>query len=291
MSSVVAGDPTVSPGPAMLYHYTDAPGLHGILSNLELWASDCRFLNDTTELDYAREVIVSAMRAVPNPALRAGHPQHANADDFGRQFKHYKDSLKMNVRQSSAFVACFCEQNDLLSQWRGYGSDHGYCIGFRRSALEQAAERFLNTDPVPCVRRVEYGPTPTQRALGAALDRVEADSDLAHPGSKGYALARFLTPLVAAIKNPAFSEEREWRFICPFRGEVPGEKLRYPIEFRPSGVAIVPYVAVGFEPHAITSITVGPGSNSELRKIGVRTFLSELGIRADIVDSEVPYRW
>jgi hypothetical protein len=34
----------------LLYHYTDAKGLHGILETEQLWASSYQFLNDATEL-------------------------------------------------------------------------------------------------------------------------------------------------------------------------------------------------------------------------------------------------
>ena len=40
------------------------------------------------------------------------------------------------------FAVCFCENGDLLSQWRGYaGGKYGYSIGFDSDALMQIADR------------------------------------------------------------------------------------------------------------------------------------------------------
>ena len=36
----------------ILYHYTDAKGLEGIITKKVIWASDYRFLNDANELNY-----------------------------------------------------------------------------------------------------------------------------------------------------------------------------------------------------------------------------------------------
>jgi hypothetical protein len=40
--------------PSVLYHYTDAAGLRGIVESQTIFASDVEFLNDAQELLYAR---------------------------------------------------------------------------------------------------------------------------------------------------------------------------------------------------------------------------------------------
>jgi hypothetical protein len=44
------------------------------------------------------------------------------------------------------YVTCFCESTDLLSQWRAYGSDHGYAIEFSANSPSQKAEAMLRSD-------------------------------------------------------------------------------------------------------------------------------------------------
>ena len=43
--------------PRVLYHYTDAAGLLGMLKSQRVWATNTRFLNDPTEGDYAAAVV------------------------------------------------------------------------------------------------------------------------------------------------------------------------------------------------------------------------------------------
>lgn len=44
-----------------------------------------------------------------------------------------------------AYAVCFCDNGDPLSQWRGYGVDGGYALGFDRERL-RAAEPFNEYD-------------------------------------------------------------------------------------------------------------------------------------------------
>jgi hypothetical protein len=42
--------------PARVYHYTSTDGLLGILDSGHLWATDLRYLNDTSELHFGRSL-------------------------------------------------------------------------------------------------------------------------------------------------------------------------------------------------------------------------------------------
>ncbi|HET8798761.1 MAG TPA: hypothetical protein VFO89_13795, partial [Thermoanaerobaculia bacterium] len=53
------------PLPSNLYHYTTADGLRGILTHGHIWATNVRYMNDRSELTYAREVVFDELnRAV-----------------------------------------------------------------------------------------------------------------------------------------------------------------------------------------------------------------------------------
>ncbi|HEY3830871.1 MAG TPA: hypothetical protein VGO03_01130 [Acidimicrobiia bacterium] len=53
--------------PSTLHQYTDAAGLFGIVNSRELWATDCRFLNDSTEYQLGLELVTNALVKMPNP--------------------------------------------------------------------------------------------------------------------------------------------------------------------------------------------------------------------------------
>jgi hypothetical protein len=44
-------------GPAILYHYTAADGLLGMLQSHQIWATNVRFINDRSELDYGINLV------------------------------------------------------------------------------------------------------------------------------------------------------------------------------------------------------------------------------------------
>lgn len=50
------------PLPPVLYHYTTQTGLLGILQGNCLWATDSRYLSDSSEYSYGLERIVGALR-------------------------------------------------------------------------------------------------------------------------------------------------------------------------------------------------------------------------------------
>jgi hypothetical protein len=47
----------------VLYHYTTADGLKGIVENDELWATSAYYLNDSTEIMYGYQLIDEALEA------------------------------------------------------------------------------------------------------------------------------------------------------------------------------------------------------------------------------------
>lgn len=106
--------------PSIIYHYTTISGLIGIVTHNELWASDCQFLNDGTELNYARNIFFDEV-------------QKLNLNQI-QGIDYYVAGPSLN--DFRIFITCFCENNDLLSQWRGYGIDQGYALGFDINQLQ-----------------------------------------------------------------------------------------------------------------------------------------------------------
>jgi hypothetical protein len=80
-----------------------------------------------------------------------------------------------NSQSPRAYVACFCESGDLLSQWRSDGGDSGYAIGFRSALLSgQGSEQYGG---VTQFCRVTYG-------LDAACPRIDSVIESVRPMRK-----------------------------------------------------------------------------------------------------------
>jgi hypothetical protein len=198
--------------PRRLYHYTSLDGVVGIVSSSKIYASDARFMNDASELDYAAELISDVVESVseevtdePLKHLLPRRRGFANSFEYGDR----------------AFVACFCEQGDMLSQWKGYGrGDAPASLGFdlfylpllnrlpprtylRKVVYERAEQEDL-------VRKVVRTWIQAARAL-LATEGSSATALFPYPAI--WALQEALSEHHLCFKNPAFREEREWRLI------------------------------------------------------------------------------
>ena len=57
LNNLAAAEPASWKIPLVLYHYTSASGLKGIVESGTLWATDVLHLNDSSEISYAVELI------------------------------------------------------------------------------------------------------------------------------------------------------------------------------------------------------------------------------------------
>ena len=199
--------------PRRLYHYTTLDGLVGITSARALWASDVRYMNDASELSYAADlvsdIVTESLAAVESDVLGPVLPTRrgfANAFEYGAR----------------PFVACFCEEEDLLSQWRGYRvGEAGYSLGFDLSFQAAAGQLPPNT----YLRRVIYDPDEQRRSVEEVVDvwvrtaesLLDAERELRpediFPYPAIWALQESLAEHHLCFKHPGFAEEREWRLI------------------------------------------------------------------------------
>ena len=271
--------------PRRLHHYTNAAGLLGIIQSRTIWATDCRFLNDSTEYVYAQQALAQALSHLPNPALDPTHHLHRIAAEVGDEIaklgKIVNDGVDNDFRVA---VTCFCDDGDLLSQWRGYAPNHGYSIEFDHQTLDAAAQA------VDCIelgelRRIEYGPGAIAQLATFAADGVSSDN-LNHPGVHGYHHALQLAANAASVKHEGFAEEREWRLVLVQYAHNDATQIL----FRPTPIAVVPYMRVPIDPAAICSIRVGPGDKTGIRAEGISRLLAAHGSAATVTASTVPLR-
>lgn len=112
-----------------VYHYTDAKGLIGILSEGRLWATDIRYLNDSSELRHAEEIQRQVIDEIVSTSPDGSLQRKLSA-------KAYHG---MHLQTHNPYVVCFCEEDDLLTQWKTYGSwGSGFSVGFDRRKLTAA---------------------------------------------------------------------------------------------------------------------------------------------------------
>lgn len=258
--------------PTRLFHYTAPDGLIGIATTKTLWASDMLSLNDASEAAYAFSLIADVLDN-HHPAVSADHRQR-----FQTQLTEYM------FRMYTPFIVCFCEQGDLLSQWRAYGNGgEGFSIEFDFTWL-------TSLEPIGFrLQRVIYDRAQQEDLILMLLSKVSALIDRHSLSSEEEAevwqgAAMSLAPWVVMFKDPSFQEECEWRLV-----NVP---LMRASDYRRSGHRIVPYLKLKIaDTSAITKVIQGPYfSGTEPRGIRYMMVSNGFVLGASICDSEIPLR-
>jgi hypothetical protein len=191
------------------------------------------------------------------------------------------------------FVACFCEQPDLLGQWAYFARDGGYNVGFRRAQLTAV----VGPDGY-ALSRVIYDPADQRKILVSAVEQFEnlvatqlgsvnSPLQMAGAASSAAALVIAVRNLAIGMKAPGFEPEKEWRLVTfasegsGIDGDPDGVEDAKNMAFRTVGGRIVPYFKAAYGPGGppVVSITIGPTVDAEIAKDSITRILKGRGYR------------
>lgn len=267
--------------PHIIYHYTTQEGLLGILRDASLWATKIHYLNDASEL--VRPLHIA------NEIVNEFEKSMEKETDEKRSLLGEEISLRMSYdievnQHLNICVASFCEEKDLLSQWRAYGvSGLSYCIGFNREKLEQNIRQYsFFLHPCEYYNPVEYEQK-VKEFITHVIDKSMLDQDI-HPDF----IDEFLK-FAAQIKLDFFAEEKEWRIIS--NGPLSFSDNRF--DFRLGKTMVIPYYVLPIDLLSIDEIMVGPCPDSELAKDTLHglAYKYKLSINPGMIEvSKIPYR-
>lgn len=209
------------PGEQILYHYTSIEKLFNILKNDSMWASRSRFSNDSTE-------------------------DQALGQEWISKNQYYGDN----------FILCFCDQGDVLSQWRGYcpmgGASIGFCFPAGYTTYTLLHEDYDGGDvPPPGVAVESYRNRPLPviycrpKSAQNIVTGVDAEEDVVQLFGSLSASSPNITlqDIVPYLKNSYFEEERELRIV--FNNA--NRKLENCIRFRAlEDGSMVPYIVIKY---------------------------------------------
>ncbi len=282
-SKRVADSREVTDAP-IIYHYTDPKGLIGNLSDGQLRATDVRYLNDSSELRHAEAVQRQVLEGII-----------AESAEGSVQAKLATKAMEGGypLKSENTYVVCFCSEDDLLTQWKTYGSwGSGFSIGFDRGKLESDLAA-LGPPPASLadiltglgrteisLARVRYSLGDQRRELRRAFNRygecLSAGSSPSEIARCAAAVADNVGLSASRFKHPAFESEKEWRIVISAFASVSTLKLN----FRPSNRAVVPYIKTNRQPDGklpVVSVTVGPTLDQGLSELSVVDLLAARG--------------
>ena len=297
ISSAVRRPSSPNP-PETVFHYTTAEGLYGIVESGQLWATDARYLNDSSEVEYGREVLESV--------LRRWVQQNSGDRSFGaallRRLFETCNGPRATER-SSIFVVCFCEKPSLLGQWRAYSQTGGYSIGFSCTpSMEQQFSRPAESCEMKFVKVIYERKTQEEilwqlitAILNAANAPEFADQFAQLPPARkeslidvnSFILHESLERTIAGLKNEAFAEEREWRLIIRenlvfVSMEDPPAENRPKLAYRISRGLLIPYVKLvpsNGPLLSLRSVRSGPTLDRTRAELSVKAFLENHGYK------------
>jgi hypothetical protein len=304
----------------ILYHYTSAEGLAGVFNERKIWATHYQYVNDATEYIYANRLVKEVIEEkLPTASAMVRAILEAIQETPGGL-----------LGLTEPYIACFCEDGDLLSQWRGYGAKGGgYAIGLQPGSNMQ---HMVGT-PYRLIK-VVYDRTRQRETVRFILDEfckvIEAHSSPAD-------VAKVKEPLVEAIfderiltwqynmpspldffcqevihklsavatimKDDRFSSENEWRLVHmqPKATKIAHADLR----FRPAYGLLVPYIELhlflkgdramsppSLENFKLVSITHGPSLHPASAKRSLELLVAslKLGYDVGIKGSDIPVK-
>jgi hypothetical protein len=208
-------------GPLVLYHYTGGDGLKGIISERSMRCSYLDVLNDPMEYRYGENLIKDMI---------SNYIGKEQDERIKKALTTIIDFTSVRNFTHKIFIACFCENNNLLSQWRGYGDNGvGYNLGFMFDSETQYyldPEHLDKTQNV-ILRKVVYNIDEQTKLIDDyLLNLIEGlKKTLVKEGVHKIADPKFdyspisilccnlLIDMMLSMKNPKFEEENEWRLL------------------------------------------------------------------------------
>jgi len=193
-----------------VYQYRTLENFWAIIESDSFWATNAKFSNDQEEQHLGMEKLREVL-----------------GDDI-------KDESL-----SDFYIVCFCDENDKLSQWRGYAAE-GVSIGFDFNNIRPFYIKKKDKDEYRCAYnscyKVQYINENTSKDIFAdKFDLNLSDNENNHEN-----IRRQAADIIAYVKHDGFYEETESRLVFSGRDT----DLSDCIQYRNVGNIKVPYIVV-----------------------------------------------
>lgn len=266
-----------------LHHYTTLEGAAGILASGDLWLSNARFSNDDEEIRYGHRIVEDVISQMMQESADPIRLQRLN---------DIRDRVNAAMGDQ-VYICCFCEKDNLLSQWRGYAENGGGVsfefdpLGFGLIAGPDCAHGLMR------LWKVFYRPEQQRDIIRKCIEYPywPADDET----------TRYITDAIKfflpTFKNADFAEEQERRLIF-----TPDPNAPVQPRFRTRRGLLVPYYSLqDLGPRnpdgsaafrvPVTGLTIGPSPHRALNVESLSQLVQALPPPAITVRaSTTPYR-
>jgi Protein of unknown function (DUF2971) len=260
---------TASP-PDILWHYTNAAGFLGIFRSGTLWATNTDYLNDASEMRYARHLVLRGVNSVRPSAVNREEHEVLNL---------LLECIGSNVTRPVFVTSLSAEKND-LSQWRAYGGSSGsFALGFNPERLVAAIAKNTDTrfNLYKCIYDEAQSASLCQQFVDNLLQEFRVYRQAYTAGGPDYQetlnlvheAVRIFDTVAPLIKHPDFVRESEWRLVS-----APVDLTKRPIRLREGRTRIIPYLELTIakdksDPKFTVQTLIGPAISYNPRDINL----------------------
>jgi hypothetical protein len=276
-----------------LYHYTNGPGLRGIVESQKIWFTSYLHLNDPSELIQGMDIVHGLLKAM----------REAAPDALVKMFYDVVDDVFQHQKFAGIYgfyIASFSRDRNDLGQWRAYADNgRGFALGLAPhlfEAVETANPKPTEYYVIPVVYGQKAAKQRYRVAIEAAAGLIQNNRPQEHfriPFLRRMADELIAGQLIATsltVKHEAYSNEQEVRLVMLGTRDNQKPYLRTRIR----GSEIVPYMEGDMplrDKNGITEIVIGPAAVSSAND-AVHSLLQSLAVEPGdrIKNSGIPYR-
>lgn len=289
----------------IIYHYTTAEGVLGILDKSEFWVTKSDFLNDISEINYTFNLFEeNFLNKIRNEKVRK------------RMISQFRSELDNEIDLYNGvlyptYIISFSTNQDNLLLWSEFTRKMGYNLGFNIEDIRDAFKSKIKTDGnflshIDC--KVIYNKEEQIRHLEKSIDwELISGSANVNMGSlenldesiSDEIINDFISRIIKfclfysmIFKDSKFEHEEEYRFIIKSLHNSEIVSLNKEMNFRVKEGALCPFVKVPFKGlNSLESITIGPKNNIDIAKKGLEIYCRNKEIDPKILKSNIPLRY
>ena len=290
--------------PEKIFHYTNLDSLLSILSKQELWLTQYKYLNDTSEIEYAENILLNEVKKIKDTNIRVTIEEIIST---------------MKNRLENTFILSFSKNHDSLPLWSYYSSLDGFNIGFDNYHLDNIYNTgftsskkadsngdfkrlFYNDVFIEIKGNVIYEENKQIEIAKKAIkylvtslgnENIENTNKINIPEDMIdlINLTNIISKCFLLFKNNVFNSEKEYRFAFVLKDPALKKDI---LNFRTNNGTLVPFIKIKIKPDFIDSITIGPTNKTNLKESAISEFMEFEDYNMDDIEllkSVIPLRF
>lgn len=288
-----------------LFHYTSPEGMNSILfsnkNEIELFASRCDCVNDTSEGKYIIDVYDDAItelykeNQITDRQLYNIKSIMPSDKELIRTYVE-NECVSVAERKCNNYLCCFSTNGDSLAMWNYYSKNlkyQGYNIKLLYVEAMESLRKYFSGISIKWYK-VIYDCEEQKKLIKDFILEILKYFDNISISSIKSVISSQLAEWGRCFKHPCFSHEKEVRVVISIPQDEEHELL--PVEYRQKDMFIIPFIRLRFSKESLSSVTISPlycteGEKEQQIKILQERLKRNKYENCDVNTSQIPIRY